>query len=97
MYVGVAVLELQLPYCHDLKSKRRIVRSLVERLHARHRISAAETAHHELLQRAEIGVAVVGGREQTVQEMLDETLRLAEEENEVVILAWHPQILEEAP
>ncbi len=97
MYVGVAVLELQLPYCHDLKSKRRLVRGLVERLHARHRISAAETAHLDLLQRAEIGIAVVAGRERAVQEMLDEALRLAEEENELVILAWHPQILEEAP
>jgi uncharacterized protein YlxP (DUF503 family) len=72
------------------------VRSLIERLHARHRISAAETAHENLLQRAEIGIALVARREAQAQQMLDEVLRLAEEETEVVILAWNPQILEEA-
>lgn len=97
MYVGIAALELHLPHCHDLKAKRRVVRSMIERLHARHRISAAETAHENLRQRAEIGIALVARQEAQAQQMLDQVLRLAEEETEVVILAWNPQILEEAP
>ena len=42
MIVGLGVLELHLPYARDLKSKRRVVKSLVDRLHARFRISAAD-------------------------------------------------------
>ena len=95
MIVGLGVLELHLPHARDLKSKRRVVKSLVDRLHARFRISAAETACHDLTQRAEIGVAVVARDGVEAQRMLDEVLRLVDSEGEAVVLAWNPQLLEE--
>jgi uncharacterized protein YlxP (DUF503 family) len=95
MYVGLGILDLELPHVHDLKAKRRVVRSLIDRLHARHRISAAETGMQERLQRAEIGVALVTATESQAQQLLDEVLRLADEEGEAVVLGWEPQILEE--
>jgi uncharacterized protein YlxP (DUF503 family) len=95
MFVGLGILDLELPHAHDLKSKRRVVRSLIDRLHARHRISAAETGMHDRLQRAEIGVALVAGSEATAQQLLDEVLRLADAEDEAIVLEWEPQILEE--
>lgn len=95
MYVGLGILDLELPHVHDLKAKRRVVRSLIDRLHARHRISAAETGLQDRLQRAEIGVALVAANEATAQQLLDEVLRLADNEGEAVVLGWEPQILEE--
>lgn len=95
MYVGLGILDLELPHVHDLKAKRRVVRSLIDRLHARHRISAAETGLHDRLQRAEVGVALVAATEATAQQLLDEVLRLADNEGEAVVLSWEPQILEE--
>lgn len=95
MIVGLGVLELHLPHAHDLKAKRRVVRSLVERLHARFRISAAETAWHDLHQRAEIGVALVARDGAEAERLLDEVLRLAELESEAEVAGWSPQILEE--
>jgi uncharacterized protein YlxP (DUF503 family) len=95
MIVGVGVLELHLPHARDLKSKRRVVRGLVDRIHARYRISAAETACHELHQRAEIGVALVARDGAEAERMLDEVLRLAENESEAMVTAWSPQVLEE--
>lgn len=95
MYVGLGILDLELPFAHDLKAKRRVVRSLIDRLQTRHRISAAETGMQDRMQRAEIGVAIVSGSEVTVQKILDEVLRLADEESEAVVLGWEPQILEE--
>ena len=47
------------------------------------------------MQRAEIGVAVVTASEPQAQQILDEVLRLADEESEAVVLGWEPQILEE--
>ena len=96
MFVGLGILDLELPHVHDLKAKRRVVRSLIDRLHSsRHRISAAETGKHDRLQRAEIGVALVTSSEASAQKLLDEVLRLADEESEAVVLGWEPQILEE--
>ena len=95
MFIGYGALELHLPYATDLKSKRRIVRSLVDRLHARHRISAAETGDHDLLQRAQIGVAVVAGDGPTVGRILDEVGRIAESEVEAVVIGWSPVVVED--
>jgi len=97
MYVGIGVLELGLPHVHDLKSKRRVVRSLVERLHARHRISAAETGAHDSWQHAVVGVALVAASEAEAQRLLDVVLELADAETESYVMNWSPQILEEAP
>jgi uncharacterized protein YlxP (DUF503 family) len=97
MYVGYGALELHLPYARDLKSKRRIVRGLVERLHARLRISAAETAHHDLHQRAAIGVAVVSRSLAELESLLAEIGRIADGEPEAVLLDWQPEIVHEEP
>jgi hypothetical protein len=93
MYVGYGALELHLPHARDLKAKRRVVRALVERLHARYRLSAAETDHHDLCQRAEIGVAVVAADIAAVERILDEVGRLAESEVEAMVLDWSPVVV----
>ena len=59
MIVGVTVFELHLPASRSLKDKRRVVKSLIDRVHQRYRLSVAETGFHDLHQRAEIAVAAV--------------------------------------
>src|SRR2546428_368362 len=53
------VWELHLPACQSLKDKRTIVKSLKDRMHNRFNVSVAETAHHDLWQRAELTASVV--------------------------------------
>ena len=94
MVVGISVLELHLPQARSLKDKRRVVKSLIERFYQRHRVSVAETAHHDLHQRAEIGVAVVAGSEGDVDRLMADLRRVAEAEPEAVVTRWEPQVLE---
>lgn len=94
MFIGYGALALHLPYATDLKSKRRIVRGLVDRLHARFRLSVAETGDHDLLQRAEIGIAVVAVDSAAVERILDEVGRIAESEAEAVVIDWSPIVIE---
>ena len=56
MVVGVMTWELHLEGCRSLKEKRHVLKSLKDRLHNRFNVSAAETAHHDLWQRAELTV-----------------------------------------
>ena len=93
MFVGYGALELHLPHARDLKAKRRVVRGLIDRLHARHRVSVAETAHHDLHQRAEIGVAVVAVNPAEIERILDEVARIAEQEPEALVLAWETDVI----
>ncbi len=89
MVVGVAVWELHIPGCASLKEKRQVVKSLKDRLHAKFNVAAAETAHHDLLQRAEIAAAVVSGERRHAESVLGSADRLVESEARARIIASH--------
>jgi len=74
--VGVMVWELHLPACQSLKDKRAVIKSLKDRLHNRFNVSAAETAHHDLWQRAELTAAVVSTDRRHAESVLREADRL---------------------
>jgi len=74
--VGLITWELHLAACHSLKEKRRIVKSLKDRLHQRFNLSAAETDHHDLWQRAEVSACVVSTDRRHVEQVLHEADRL---------------------
>jgi uncharacterized protein len=74
--VGVIVWELEVLGSQSLKDKRRVVKSLKERLQSRFRVSAAETNYHDLWQRAELAASVVSGEHAHVEEVLDSMNRL---------------------
>ena len=59
MIVGLKTWEMHLSGCRSLKEKRRILRSLKDRLHNRFNVSVAETDHHDSWQRAELACCVV--------------------------------------
>lgn len=86
MVVGVVVWELHLAGCSSLKEKRAVVLGLKDRLHARFKVSAAETAHQDSLQRAELAACVVSGDRKHAQQVLQACDRLVEEEGRARIV-----------
>mgnify|MGYP006175873549 CR=1 FL=1 len=56
MVIGVCTLQLSIPVAQSLKEKRQVIKSLKDRLHARFNVSASETAHQDLHQRAELAM-----------------------------------------
>jgi uncharacterized protein YlxP (DUF503 family) len=76
--VGLITWELHLDACQSLKEKRHIVKSLKDRLHQKFNVSAAETGHHDLWQRAELSVCVVSTDRQQVERVLQEADRLVD-------------------
>ncbi|MEA2604082.1 MAG: uncharacterized protein QOF89_5074 [Acidobacteriota bacterium] len=96
MIVGISVFELHLPVSRSLKDKRRVVKSLIEKLHQRYRVSIAETDFHDLHQRAEIALAAVtAGGESEMERLMEEVRNLVESDPEVYLTRWDPQLLEE--
>jgi uncharacterized protein YlxP (DUF503 family) len=71
MVVGVLTLAIHLPLCRSLKDKRRVIKSLADRLRGRHNISLAEVDAQDLWQRAVIGIAAVSLHEQHVQTLFE--------------------------
>jgi uncharacterized protein len=95
MIVGISSFELHLPDSRSLKDKRRVVRSVIDRLHRRHRVSIAETDFHDLHQRAEISLAAVTNREAEMEQLMADVRALLDTVPEVYLTRWEPQLLVE--
>lgn len=94
MVVAVSVCELHLPGARSLKQKRKVVRSLIERMHSRYRLSVAETDYHDLHQRAEIGIAAITLSMSEAQKLMDRLRELIDSEPELYLTHWEPQLME---
>ncbi len=80
MVVGVIGWELQLFEPQSLKEKRRIVKSLKDRLRNQFNLSVAETAHQDSWQRAEITACIVATDRRRAESVMDRADGLVERE-----------------
>jgi len=71
MVVGILQVELAIPGSGSLKDKRRVVRSLKDRLHRDLKLAVAEVGYQDALGRAGIGISVVGTDGRRVAQVLD--------------------------
>lgn len=94
MLVGLITFELHIPQARSLKEKRRVVKSLVERFHQRYRVSAMESAHHDLHQRAQISLALLVPSEGELDRMARELRKVADAELDAVVTWWDERALE---
>lgn len=93
MFVGVARLIFHLPAARSLKDKRAAVRSFRDRIQARHKVSIAEVADLDLLQRAVLGVAVVSNDAAVCDEQLAAVASAASVQREAVLTDVTTEIL----
>jgi uncharacterized protein YlxP (DUF503 family) len=94
MVVGISVFELHVPEARSLKEKRSVVKSLIERLAARHRVCILESDFQDLHQRSEITLALLGHTQMDVDRVLDRIRREIEEHGGCYLTHWEPQLLE---
>jgi uncharacterized protein YlxP (DUF503 family) len=86
MLVGVCRVQLHLPESDSLKAKRRILKSLKDRLRQRFNVSVSEVGGHDLWQRATLGVAIVSDDGHFASRVLSEVVSLVESNPEIVVL-----------
>lgn len=89
--VEIVVAELHVPGARSLKQKRSAIKSVIDRVHQRLRVSIAETDHHDLLQRSELTIAVVLGRAGSRSE---EIRRIVELDPTAFVTRWDSEIVD---
>ncbi len=75
MVVGVLQFELEIPGALSLKDKRRVVRSVKDRLHREHQVSVAEVGALDRWRTAEMGLSIVSNSPAYVSAVFDRVLR----------------------
>lgn len=79
MHIGVCTIALYLPQAHSLKEKRRVVKSLKDRLHRQFNVSVAEVACQNQHQHAELGIACVATDTKQANAVLSSVVRFVEQ------------------
>lgn len=86
MLVVVETWRLSLPGSASLKDKRRVVKSLKDRLRSRFNVSVAETGGHDLWNMAELTLALVTTDQQFADSVLGRVRHLIDQETRTVVL-----------
>jgi len=92
MIVGVCTIELYLADSGSLKSKRQVLRKLKDRIHNTFNVSVSEIDHHQLWQRATLGVAVVSTDVRFANRILCKIVDFIGQEPRAEILDWNVEI-----
>lgn len=96
MHVGALRIELRIRDMRSLKEKRKVVKSILSDIGRAHPVAVAEVGHHDLWQRADLGVAVVSGSPGQVDRMLTAVQIDLERRSDVEVLrAIHAYLEEE--
>ena len=93
MVIAYALFDLHLPGCRGLKEKRMIVKSLKSRLRNQFEVSASEVGGQDLLERAELAVAVVGPDQAPLDALLQKILSFVEQNLDGELLNYRNEFI----
>ncbi|MBP8129158.1 MAG: DUF503 domain-containing protein [Candidatus Hydrogenedentes bacterium] len=93
MTIGVLHIDLLIPGARSLKDKRRVIKSLKERLRHRFNCSIAETDFHDLWGRARLTAVVVSAEGRHANEQLNEIVRYASLDHAAVMADYRIEML----
>jgi uncharacterized protein len=78
--VGVCQVWLRMPENHSLKDKRRVVKSLLARIHNKFNVAASEIANQDSWQTATIGITCISHDDRHVDEVMASVYRFIQRE-----------------
>ena len=92
MIVGRLYMILNIPAARSLKDKRRVVKSLVTRIHNKFNASIAEVGDNDKWQLVKLGAAVVSNRGDHVNSQLSSIVRMVEREADLIVVDYQIEI-----
>ena len=72
MIIGIMTIQVSVFEAMTLKDKRRIIKSLKDRIRNKYNVSIAEVGHNDSIRTAILGVALVANKSRFVNSALDE-------------------------
>jgi uncharacterized protein len=86
MLAALCTIELRIPACRSLKEKRHVVKTLTSGLRSKFNVAVAEVDHHDLWQRATLGVSTVSGEGYHLRKVMHEVERFVSRQPAVDII-----------
>ena len=93
MIIGTCQIELLIANNHSLKGKRRVIKSIKDRVRSKFNVSIAEIGHQEEWQRSTLGVACISNDLGLVDSILNKVLNLIETSSDATLIDYQIEIL----
>ncbi len=93
MLVGILKVEIFIGWATSLKDKRRVVRSICDRIRSRHDVAIAEVDNCDLWQRCTLGIACVSNEARVVEGMLSRVLKDIETDAEIEVTGFEKSVV----
>lgn len=93
MVVGICQIRLIIYDTFSLKEKRRILKSIVEKVRNRFPVSIAEVGDHELWQSAIIGCCLVSNEQVFVRSAIDKVILFIENLCLAEVIVLHTEVI----
>ncbi|GIW76700.1 MAG: hypothetical protein KatS3mg104_1763 [Phycisphaerae bacterium] len=93
MHVGILQLDIFIPESRTLKDKRRVVRSLKDRIAQSHNVSVAEVSRLDEYQRSIIGIAMIGNDKRYIEGGLSRIVDLVRMNGNINLLDYKLEML----
>jgi uncharacterized protein len=94
LVIGVCRVQLRLPENHSLKGKRRVLKSIVSRLHNKFNVSAAEVDDHDSWQIASLAIAYTSNDERHANQVMSAVVSFIESERpDAEVLDFETEII----
>jgi uncharacterized protein YlxP (DUF503 family) len=92
MHIGICTLHLRLLENHSLKEKRRVVKSIKDRVRSKFNVSIAEISGLDKWQRATLGVACVSNDARFANSILSNVVNLISAMRSVELVDYEIEI-----
>jgi len=92
MVVGRLQLTVNIPAAQSLKDKRRVIKSLIARIHNQHNAAVAEVGDNDKWQVCRLGAAVVSNRSDHAHSLLSAIVKAVERETAIVLVDYDIEI-----
>jgi len=93
MVIGTGIITLRIGGARSLKNKRRVLKSILTRIHNRYNVAVAEVGCQEKHQEAEVGIACVSNNGGHASQILAAVIKFIEVQNEIEIISYHTELL----
>lgn len=93
MVVGLCTLELYIGEADSLKDKRRVLKSILDRVRSRFNVSIAEVGQQDLWQRATIAFACVSNDSGHTNQVINNVVNFIERQGSIQVTDYRVETL----
>lgn len=93
MHIGICVIELLIRESQSLKDKRRVIKSIKDRVRNQFNVSIAEVEKLNNRQEATLGIACVSNDSKHANSVVSSVLNLVEDSRLVEVLSHNTEII----